>query len=291
MNGGAGGEDGEDVNSLLNAIRTVAREDDAAIARLPSELSPALTDSTRAHIAAQILRAQAQERQEQQQQRPPHQKPEQSDPGRPDRREQPAPSPFRPQPTASFPGDTLEWRRQARSRSRRAFALSAGGLVVAAAAGLLLWMRPSGTDPDAPALPGYAVSATGGVADVRGAGSKTAPADGTTAARQRLRPESQLRVVCRPDTSVVGPVAVRAFFIQGGQITEVKPQIATAPTGAIELRVRGADLGGNRGQGDLRVVLGRPDAVLAFDPHADGTKKIDGPALRRLTVPLDLESP
>jgi hypothetical protein len=266
MTGGAGGDDGEDVNSLLNAIRTVAREEDAEIANLPAALSPVLSDVTRGLIADEIMRAQAREREQ---------------------KTQP-----QPQPSANLaPGvDALELRRQARQRSRRAFVLTGGGLVVAAAAGFMMWMRPSGDVPGA-SLPGYEVTASGGVAELRGGKSDTAVADGTTTATQRLRAESELRVTCRPDSAIEGPVAVRAFFVQGNDAAEVRPLVVVAATGAAELRLRGVDLlGGHRGHGNLRIVLGRPDAVravaarVAVDPSGAS-------ALRWLTVPLDLENP
>jgi hypothetical protein len=249
MTGGARGDDGEDVNRFLNAIRTVAREEDAEIASFPTELAPVLSAVTRTRIADQIIA------------------------------------------NLSSTGDALELRRQARQRSRRTFVLSAGGLAVAAAAGLMMWMRPSGDGPGA-GLPLYAVSASGGVAELRGAKPDALDAAGTTTATQRLRPESELRVTCRPDTAIEGPVAVRAFFVQGGNdVTEVRPLVVLAASGAAELRLRGVDLlGQHRGHGDLRVVVGRPDAVRTLDLRA-AIAPSGATTLRWLTVPLDLQSP
>ena len=59
MTGGAGQDDDADVNSLINAIRTVAREDEKEVASLPAEAAPLLSEATRARITEQILGAQA----------------------------------------------------------------------------------------------------------------------------------------------------------------------------------------------------------------------------------------
>ena len=157
-------------------------------------------------------------------------------------------------------------RREARARSRKSFVLTVGGLGVAAAAAavFMIGMRPSG---EGGPLPAYAVSASGGVAELRGGKPEATEAGGTTTTpTERLRAESELRVICRPDSAIAGPVAVRAFFVQGADVDEVTPAVQLAATGAAELRVRGADLvGRHRGHGNLRVVVGRPGAVRAVD--------------------------
>ena len=64
MTGGAGQDDDADVNSLINAIRTVAREDEKEAASLSTDAAPLLSEATRARIADQIVLAQAQEREQ-----------------------------------------------------------------------------------------------------------------------------------------------------------------------------------------------------------------------------------
>jgi hypothetical protein len=182
--------------------------------------------------------------------------------------------------------------------------VAVGGLavVLAAAAAFVMWMRPAnqtGSQEGSPdgSLPAYFVSASGGVAELRGGTSESADAEGaTTASVQRLRTESELRVICRPDNAITGPLAVRAFFVQGDHVDEVAPLIQLAPTGAAELRLRGSDLlPRHRGRGTLRVVVGRPADIRAVVPQmaATGSADTSGPAARQdgrrwLAVPLDL---
>ena len=108
------------------------------------------------------------------------------------------------------------------------------------------------------------------------------------AQEQRLDPDSTRVVAARPETAVTGTVAARAFVVQGdGDATEVAPNAQVAPTGAIELRFRGADLIGTRhGAARLRVVVGRPEALRALPARSPSA--VADPRWRELTVPLDL---
>lgn len=278
MTGGDRGDDGADV-TLLNAVRMAVKEDDDEIARLPANAMASLSDGTRSQIVDAILRAQADEH---------------------SRRNEPK------QVTDDGGDDALALRRPSRGSARRSiqrstrrgWVLGAGGLAVAlaAAAAFMFWMRPEG---QAGALPAYFVSASGGVAELRGGKSEADDADSAataTAPVQRLRAESELRVVCRPDSAITGPLAVRAFFAQGDDIDEVVPVIQTAATGAFDLRLRGSDLlPRHRGHGSLRVVVGRPAAIRAVLPPmaAKASGDISGSTARHddrrwLTVPLDL---
>jgi hypothetical protein len=295
---GGHGEWGDEVNALVDAIRGLAREDASEIARFSQDPVHFLPAATRARITDEILKAQRQT----------HASgthawaaPEDLDGAGA------AAAPTHAAPThASVPGRGLapRGRRPAGWFGPRASLFLAAA--VAAAALVALWMRPAARVGDAP-LPGYAVAASGGVAELRGAraegtkdGTKAGADDGadeaadraTTARSARLRPESELRVTLRPQRAVAGPVAVRAFFLQGGDVEELRPAIEVAPSGAAELRLRGADLvGRHRGAGILRVVVGRVAAVGALGATAAVGAGSDGSSLRWLTVPVALESP
>ncbi|HEY8924432.1 MAG TPA: hypothetical protein VIU64_08630, partial [Polyangia bacterium] len=139
------------------------------------------------------------------------------------------------------------------------------------------------------------VSASGGVAELRGGPlDATDPADtagSQQAPLQRLRADSELRVVCRPDNPITGAVAVRAFFVRGEDAEEVSPVVRLAPTGAADLRLRGASLlSRHKGPGALVIVLGRSADIAALSPRqvAAGGPAATSDRLRRLTVPLDL---
>ena len=126
-------------------------------------------------------------------------------------------------------------------RSRRR-AWLAVALPVAAAAGLLLVARPwLDSGGSLPALPTYEVSARGGMKELRQGEPESPGAAGATARPERVRPQTELVVGCRPATAVEGPVAARAFVFRdgaAGSAAEVVTQVQTAPTGALEIRVR-----------------------------------------------------
>ena len=186
----------------------------------------------------------------------------------------------------------------AQRRSRRRVWLAIA-LPVAAAAALVLvarpWLDSSGSLPP---LPMYEVSARGGMKELRQGERDSAGAAGATARPERVGPQTEIVVGCRPATAVEGPVAARAFVFRdgaAGSAAEIVTQVQTAPTGALEIRVR--PLAGVAAVADpaaparwtLRVAVGRPDHVarLAASDAASGTPA-DGRAVRWLTVPLDL---
>jgi hypothetical protein len=152
---------------------------------------------------------------------------------------------------------------------------------------MALWLRPLPPDP---ALPPYAITASGGVREQRGTAAPTGR-DATAAALQRVRPESELVVTLRPESAVEGSVAARAFLVQGAEVTDVPAPTRVAPSGAVELRLRGADLvGQRRGPAVLNVLVGRPRAVAAATPRALESVT-SSPGVRVLTVPVDLDGP
>jgi hypothetical protein len=183
-------------------------------------------------------------------------------------------------------------RRQ--QRRSRPWALTIGGIAAAAAALVIGFNLPSENDEHDP-LPVYGISASGGLKDVRGGGS---PEDESAIANvQRLTPETELHVVCRPQTSTAGAVGARTFFVKDGLATEIHPRVRTAPSGAVEISARGSEISGamETGHGSLRIVVGRPERLREIDPRLVSDAATDAPALatkakdRWLTVPLEFE--
>jgi hypothetical protein len=240
----------DDMDDLLKAIRAVAREDDAAIASFSGDV-PELSREARGTISERILALQAESR----------------------------------GGAAGRVDGSLATRRE-RRRGRAALWAGAGVVLAAAAWALVVWTQPpSGIGGTEGAVPAYSVIATGGVADNRGPGTDDG-ASGRTAPVQHMGAQSELRIACRPDSAVAGPVAVRTFFVQGGTVEEVRPDVEVAPTGAVALRIRGSALPAHHdGPGELRVVVGRPAVVSALSKPLDAT---DGEGDRWLFVPLQL---
>jgi hypothetical protein len=255
----------DDMEALLNAIRTVAREDDVAIAGFSGETA-ALSAEERARISERILALQGQGR----------------------------PASTVTDARAGADARIVDRLAARRGRTRRGGGLWTGAAVaLAAAAALVLWLRPhpvANVDGQGglPGLPTYAVSATGGIAELRG----PAPGivvEGRTALAQRLNAQSELEVACRPDSAVAGPMAARAFLVHGGAADEVRPDVQVAPTGAVALRIRGAALVAlHTGEAELRVVIGRP-AVVSVIAAPVAVAANDSEGVRWLTVPLRLE--
>lgn len=169
--------------------------------------------------------------------------------------------------------------------ARRRVFLAAGAGSVAAAAALLLWIRSGSEDAS---LPAYSITAEGGEKDIRG-GPAAAGEGPTVAALQKVRGTSELVVSLRPDTAVSEPTSARAFVVRDGEVAEVRAVLRVAPSGAVQLVVRGADLrDGRSGQALLRVAVGRPRALERVDPQRVA-RQASGPGWRALTVPLVFE--
>ena len=173
-----------------------------------------------------------------------------------------------------------------RSRLKNRLLAIAGGSVAVALV-LTLWFNAT---PGELPLPAYSIAARGGIKQARGLTTDSADDAGSVAQQQRLEPESLLIVAARPETAVTGTVAARAFVIQGNDANEVAANAQVAPTGAIELRFRGADLIGDRhGAASLRVLVGRPEALRTLPARAPLSPPAPEDARWRvLTVPLDL---
>jgi hypothetical protein len=236
-----------DVNNLLNAIAAMVRADEAQARDIPDDLVPALSEGERDKLTALIVGEQSQERS----------------------------SISSPQEASSVV--TAARRRRTGWVQRRPGIAATGGVLLLAAAAVSLWLRPA--ERLSP-LPTFSVSASGGVAEMRGPASETA-GDSATTALQNVGGATELRITCRPVVAATGPVSVRVLFVQNQISNEIHPSIRVAPTGAAEIRVRGSELIGRyRGRGDLRVLIGRPAAVSEDRAGADD--------LRTLIVPIDL---
>jgi len=174
-----------------------------------------------------------------------------------------------------------------RRQRQRPWALALGGLAVAAAliVGLVV---PS---EDRTPLPVYGVSAAGGIKEFRGAHDDP-DEESVVATVQRVGADTELRIVCRPQSAASGQVTARAFLVRDGQSEEIRPKLRIAQTGAIELTVRGSDLGagGGTGNGKLRIAVSRPEHVSEIDPKA-AVEATLGANLRWLTVPVELDHP
>jgi hypothetical protein len=144
------------------------------------------------------------------------------------------------------------------------------------------------------------VEARGGLKELRGAEPGAPATPGAIARPARVGLDSELVVGCRPATGVEGPVAARAFVVRqggagAGSAAEVASQVQTAGTGAVEVRLRpfagvaaAVDPAGPV-RWTLRIAVGRPGNVAKLAASdATASAPADGPALRWLTVPLDL---
>lgn len=249
----------QEMSPLLDTVGAFAREEEAEIGTYAANTSHALSDVARESAVQKILALQARERSE-------RAAPSDSDVGRPTA------------PIALVRDLPRRWRL-------KTALLAAAGACAAVAVALVLWLHPA---PGELSLPAYSIAARGGIKQARGVATD-GPEDGqTVAAEQQLEPDSLLVVTARPETAVDGTVAARAFVVQGDQATEVAPNAQVAPTGAIELRFRGAELiGARHGAASLRLIVGRPEALQALPagPTLPAAAVTDA-RWRVLTVPL-----
>jgi hypothetical protein len=189
--------------------------------------------------------------------------------------------------SAAAPVANRHHPERVRRQRQRPWALALGGLAVAAAliVGLVV---PS---EDHTPLPVYGVSAAGGIKEYRGAHDDP-DEESVVATVQRVGADTELRIVCRPQSAASGQVTARAFLVRDGQSEEIRPKLRIAQTGAIELTVRGSDLGagGGTGSGKLRIAVSRPEHVSEIDPKA-AVEATLGTNLRWLTVPVELDHP
>ncbi len=268
------GAGGDAMKSMLDALRTVAREEDEGAAGVPAAAVPALSNDARERIVQAILRAQTPQAL-----------------GRAAIADGGSAS-----PVASSGLSSIAEARARRERGpRRSFLVAAASLTAVAAAAIL-WIRPAA---DTLPLPRYGVTVEGGAKDVRGSAPETGDRDPTVAPMQRLRGDSALIVSLRPDTSVSSAVTARAFIVRGADVSEVYPPIRVAPSGSVQLQFRpsqfqmhvesAAPVGSRRGPANLRIIVGRPRALQSIDPQVI-VRESSGPGWRAVTVPLVFEA-
>ncbi len=201
-----------------------------------------------------------------------------------------APTPAGPlaaTPTPSAPVSkvvSLGAKRDAMRRRLVRVASPLAAMLTAAAALWALVLRPAGR-PEFAALPSYELVARGGLKQTRGAGD---PAD---AGPLRLSVGSELDLTLRPATRVEGPLGLRAFVLQGGEVRPWPAPVEIAPTGA--LRVHGpADqlLAGLKGPVELRLVVGRVEALGDGDDARQKALSIAGvgPGWQTLNYKVEL---
>jgi len=250
------------VRALLDRVRMVAREEDAEIEALSREVDQPLSRASLDRIARRITEMQGREA-----------------------RTSSAASESPPIDEVATARSAPVRRWSARRRLGFVSLVGTGGIVATAAA-LALWARPASQDL---VLPPYTVAASGGMREDRGA-TRPPSADETTAPLQRVRPDSELVVTLRPATTVDGTVEARAFLVQGTDVSEVRALTQIAPSGAVELRLRGADIAGERhGHALLRILVGRPGSIAPASPAIE--RGTSGPGRRVLTVPVDFDGP
>jgi hypothetical protein len=251
----------QEMSPLLDTVGAFAREEEAEIGTYAANTSHILSDVARESAVQKILALQARERTE---------RSADDDSGV-------------ARPVAAI---ALVQDRPRRSRLKSGLLAVAGGCGAVAVA-LVLWLHPA---PGELALPAYSIAARGGIKQARGVAADGAEDGKRVVEEQQLEPDSLLVVTARPETAVDGTVAARVFVVQGDQATEVAPNAQVAPTGAIELRFRGADLiGARHGAASLRVIVGRPEALQAL-PAGPGlpASAVTDARWRVLTVPLAL---
>ncbi|WP_437520566.1 hypothetical protein WME79_27170 [Sorangium sp. So ce726] len=173
----------------------------------------------------------------------------------------------------------------ARKPGRAPWRIAAAALAAAAAAVLVVRLSLEGDrhqrrglldDPGAVAMlpvPAYAMTLAGGEVSERSASNG---ADATATAR--LGPGSRLEIALRPATRVDGPVAVRAFLIQGDAArpwdvhADVSEQGAARIEGDTETLFHGVPVG----EWEIAVAIGRPAALPASAAEARDARPHDG---------------
>jgi hypothetical protein len=161
------------------------------------------------------------------------------------------------------------------------------GLPLAAAAGLALVIGLPSRHPAQPPLPGYDVTAMGGLKEFRG-GEPVAEGTGPVAKPERIARDTELTVRLRPATAVEGSLAVRTFVVDGTAVHELTPSVELAPSGAAEIHVRPGATVAAGAHATLRVLVGRPDDVKSAAPSDAAGTPADATGRRWLTVPVDV---
>jgi hypothetical protein len=252
-----GGDAAEDhgAERLLAGLRAVAREEATALASAPIDASAPLSADERGEIAALLLGTPGGARKD-------------------------------PKAKTNAPAEAgVASLAEARLRRRRWLTVA---VPLAAAAGLALVLGPlSSNRTRFEPLPDYDVTAEGGLKTVRG-GDPNGGGAATIARPERIGRDTELVVHARPATAVDGPLALRAFAIQGGVARELAAQVELAPSGAAEVRVRPGAATVQAGRITLLILIGRVDDVRAATLVEAAASPADANGRRWLTLLLDL---
>jgi hypothetical protein len=177
-------------------------------------------------------------------------------------------------------------RLQGGRKPRRRFAFAWLAMpVLAAAAGLLLLVRPGGGPV---ALPAYDLTFVGGDGAVRGeTGADPRPAV------VRLWPDAEMDLVLRPEAPVTGPLQASAFVRAGAGLRAVPLPFELSDVGAVRVAGPvGKLFAGLRGRVELVIVLRRSDVSgVPAAPELAAAATASGPGWLRITAALELAAP
>jgi hypothetical protein len=155
--------------------------------------------------------------------------------------------------------------------------LAPAAVALSAAAAVLLMVR----SPEVAELPGYSLSAKGGV-DVERGSTREGPIV--------LAPDSTLQLVLRPASDVEGPLHVKALVRAGSQLDELVVHPEISPSGSIRIRELSSALFGARtGAHELLVITCRPEACESALSELREGKSTRGPGWESHAQPLLLE--
>ncbi len=169
----------------------------------------------------------------------------------------------------------------------------AGWLAAAAALFLVVIL---GRDPgnflgkNVAPLPAYAWQLSGQVQDVRGVPSAPTPLAPTFA------PGGRFELVLRPQTALLGEIAVQTFWSQGDDLRSLALPVETSASGAIRIAgTVGQEIDLPPGSSTLWVVIGRPGKLPAAQALRDlqvasETDELP-PQWTLITVPFTLQAP
>ncbi|HEU4410627.1 MAG TPA: hypothetical protein VFS43_35555 [Polyangiaceae bacterium] len=137
-------------------------------------------------------------------------------------------------------------------------------LAVAASIAFFLVFGPEGSSGEG--LPAYSLSLSGSVSELRG--EPAAPS-----ATAKVRADSTLTLVLRPEAPVARPLEARAFVERGGALRRLEAPVEVSPEGAVRLVARADRL--------FRPPLGTHRLIVAVGPRGALPDATSLDALRR----------
>lgn len=135
-------------------------------------------------------------------------------------------------------------------RGRKGWGVVAGLLALAAAAVLVLWLRPREPLPQAPFSGVYDVAVLV-PADMRGPSARQKPTEVA-----RLYVDDELRLRLQPEKDVTEPVGVVAFAVGAGEPRRLGLELTVEPNGFVEARATPRALGLHAGSWELVLAVG-----------------------------------